>query len=135
MDILLGDTWRLGLSGAQFSFCKLVRKLFEGLDDFCAAYLDDIIIFSTSWELHLEHLAVVLEMIANAHLTLNRRKCVFANAELDFLGHHITLKAIQRRIQKVDAVIKFPRPRNRKQVQSLLGFAGIIASIYRAILS
>lgn len=44
-----------GLSGAPSSFCKLVRKLFEGLDDFCAAYLDDIIIFSTSWELHLEH--------------------------------------------------------------------------------
>ena len=53
--------WRymaFGLSGAPSRFCKLVRKLFEGLDDFCAVYLDDIIIFSTSWELHLEHLAV-----------------------------------------------------------------------------
>src|SRR6218665_2277505 len=42
----------------------------------------------------------------------------------NFLGHHITLKAIQPQIQKVEAVLKFPRPRNRKQVQSLLGIVG-----------
>lgn len=88
----------------------------EGLEDICAAYLYDIIIFSTSYELHLKHLTAVLERIANAHLTLNLRKCVFANAELDFLPHHVTLQAIQ----KVEAVLKFPRPKNRKQVQALL---------------
>src|SRR6218665_154285 len=81
--------WRymaFGLSGAPSSFCKLSRKLFEGLDDFCAAYLDDISIFITSWELHLEHLTVVLERIAHAHLTLNLRKCVFAMRNWIFWG-------------------------------------------------
>src|SRR6218665_1256331 len=86
--------------------------------------MDDIIIFSTSWEMHLGHFAVVFERIAHAHLTLNLRKFVFANAELDFGGHHIMLTAIQPLVQKVEAVLKFPRPRNRKQVQSLLGIAG-----------
>ena len=48
--------------------------------------MDDIIILSTEWKLHLQHLTVVLERNANAHLTLNLNKCVFANAELDFFG-------------------------------------------------
>lgn len=51
----------------------------------------------------------------------------FANAELDFLPHHVTLQAIQ----KVEAVLKFPRPKNRKQVQALLWIAGY----YRKYLS
>jgi len=50
---------------------------------------------------------VVSERIANAHLTLNLRKCVFANAELDFQGRHITLQAMKPIIQKVEAVLKF----------------------------
>src|SRR6218665_3520597 len=69
--------------------------------------------YLTTWMRHCAHV----------YLTLNPRKCVFANAELDILGYHITLKVIQPRIQIVEAVLKFPRPRNRKQVQSLLGIA------------
>lgn len=66
-------------------------------------------------------------MIAKAHSTLNLRKCVFANAELDFLGHRVLSHAIQPRIQKVEAVLKSPLPKNRKQVQSLLANCGILS--------
>lgn len=66
----------------------------------------------------------MLERIAKPHLNLNMRKCVFPNAELDSLGHYITLQAIQPKIQKVEAVLKLQRPKNRKQVQSLLKVAG-----------
>jgi len=119
--------WRymaFGLRGAPATFSKLVRKLFEGFEDFCAAYLDDIIIFSRSWELHLHHLKLVLERVSQAHLILNLKKCVFANAELDFLGHHVGLNKIQPRLQKVHAVLNFPQPTSKKQIQSLLGIAG-----------
>ena len=102
----------------------MVRKLFEGFEDFCSAYLDDIIISSRSWELHLHHLMSALERVSQAHLILNLKKCVFANAELDFLGHHVGLNQIQSRLQKVHAVLNFPQPTSKKQIQSLLGIAG-----------
>ena len=119
--------WRymsFGLRNAPATFSRLVRKLFMGMEKFCDAYLDDIIIFSRTWLNHLDHLRQVLLRIQQAHLTLNLKKCVFANAEIDFLGHHVGLNAIQPRVQKVEVLLRFPQPTNRKQVQSLLGLAG-----------
>ena len=60
----------------------------------------------------------------HAKLKLNVKKCVFANAELDFLGHHVGLNCIRPRLQKVEALLAFLQPTNKKQVQSLLGAAG-----------
>src|SRR6218665_255617 len=54
----------------------------------------------------------------------NIRKCEFANAKLDFLGHTLSLNIVQPRQRKVEALLKFPAPNNKKQVQSLLGLAG-----------
>jgi len=61
--------------------------------------------------------------IREAGLTLNRRKCEFAVAELDYFGHHVGLGRVTPRQQKVEALLKFPRPTNRKQLQSFLGLA------------
>lgn len=57
-------------------------------------------------------------------MTLNHTKCVFAAAEVDYLGHHIGLGKVQPREKKVEALLSFPRPQNRKQLQSFLGLAG-----------
>lgn len=51
-----------------------------------AAYLDDIVISSTTWEEHLKHLESVLECLQSAGLTINTSKCVFAKAETEYLG-------------------------------------------------
>ena len=59
-----------------------------------------------------------------ANLKLNIRKCEYANAKLDFLGRTLSLNMVQPRQQKVEALLKFPAPTNKKQVQSLLGLAG-----------
>lgn len=113
-----------GLRNAPSTFSRLVKKLFAGLDPFCDAYLDDVIIFSENWVDHLDHLRQVLSRIEKARLTLNVKKCVFANAEIDFLGHHLGLNQIRPRSQKVEVLLAFPQPKNKKQVQSLLGLAG-----------
>jgi len=80
-----------------------------GLHVFCAAYLDDIIIFSDTWEEHLFNLRVVLSRIRAANLTPN--KCYFAVAEVDYLGHHVGLGIVQPQV-----VIDFPAPTNRRQL-------------------
>jgi hypothetical protein len=113
-----------GLKNAPASFSRLITKVLNGLNEFCDAYLDDIIIFSLAWSDHLVHLRKVLSRIADACLTLNLAKCVFANASVDFLGHHIGIDGVQPRLKKVEAVLKFPRPATKKQVQSFLGLAG-----------
>jgi hypothetical protein len=113
-----------GLRNAPATFSRLVSRLLLGLEDFSAAYLDDILIFSETWQDHVKHLRAVFTRIQNAGLTLNQEKCEFAVAEIDYLGHHIGLNKVQPREQKVTALLNFPRPTNRKQLQQFLGLAG-----------
>ena len=119
--------WRVmpfGLKNAPATFCRLVTKLLKNLEDFAAAYLDDILIFSKTWNEHVNHLKQVFDRIRNAGLTLNKNKCVFGVAEIDYLGHHIGLGKVQPRENKINALVNFARPTNRKQLQSYLGLAG-----------
>jgi len=119
--------WRFlpfGLRNAPATFSRLVIKLLKGLENFSGAYLDDVIIFSDTWEEHLQHLTAVFERIRQAGLTLNKKKCEFACAELDYLGHHVGRGQVEPRRTKVEALLAFPRPTTRKQIQSFLGLGG-----------
>jgi len=105
-----------GLRNAPPTFSRLVSKLLLGSDVFCAAYLDDVIILSDTWEEHLSHLRIVLSRIRAANLTLSPSKCCFAVAEVDYLGHQVGLGRVQPRAKKVQAVLDFPAPTNGRQL-------------------
>jgi len=113
-----------GLRNAPGTFQRLVRKVLTGLEMFTGAYLDDIIIFSNTWEEHLEHLKLVFDRIRQASLTLKKAKCVFASAEVEYLGHVVGLGKVAPRSAKVEAILKFKRPTDKKQLRSFLGIAG-----------
>lgn len=116
-----------GLRNAPATFSKLVEKLLYGLDSFTGAYLDDIIIFSDSWEDHMRHLQLVFQRIQDAGLTIKRSKCAFASAEVEYLGHIVGLNSVQPRKAKVEAILSFPRPQDCKQLRQFLG----ISNYYR----
>ena len=65
-----------------------------------------------------------LSRIRAANLTLSPSKCCFVVAEVDYLGHHVGLGRVQPRAKKVQAVLDFPAPTNRSQLQQFLGLAG-----------
>ena len=113
-----------GLRNAPATFQRLVQRVLVGLDEFTAAYLDDILIFSNSWQEHICHIKEVLKRIRQAGLTIKASKCDFATAEVDYLGHTIGLGKVAPRDAKVLALQNFPRPNNKKQLQSFLGLAG-----------
>ena len=47
-----------GLQGAPATFQRLMDRLVQGMEDHAAAYLDDLVIFSTTWEEHLQHIDI-----------------------------------------------------------------------------
>ena len=67
-----------GLQGAPATFQRIVDKLLDGLGDYASAYIDDIIAFSPTWELLLQHLEPVLRRVRDTWLTIKKRKCQFA---------------------------------------------------------
>uniref|UniRef100_A0A8P4KK44 ribonuclease H n=1 Tax=Dicentrarchus labrax TaxID=13489 RepID=A0A8P4KK44_DICLA len=113
-----------GLHGAPATFQRLMDQVLCGFTDFAAAYLDDIVIYSTTWEEHLEHLNAVLDRLHAAGLTINSSKCVFAAAETKYLGHSIGNGVIRPQVNKIQAIGSCPLPHTRKQLRSFLGMAG-----------
>ena len=102
---------------------RLAKKL-SGYEEFAEAYFKDIVFFSNLWNEHLEHLRTVFLKIREAGLTLKSNQYDFTNAEIDYLGHHIGQGKVQPREAKIEAIVNFPRPVNRKQMQTFLGLAG-----------
>lgn len=83
-------------------------------------YLDDIVVFGSTPQEHLERLREVLQRISDVGLKLNN-KCVFDVTELSFLGHKVSGAGIAPLQPKVDALQAAPIPTDLTQLRSFLG--------------
>lgn len=113
-----------GLHGAPATFQRMMDQLLHGTEDYAAAYLDDIIIFSHSWEEHQKHLKDVLTRIKTAGLTIRPDKCALAKSETQYLGFVLGHGVIRPQVGKVEAVKGAKQPVTKKQVRSFLGLVG-----------
>ena len=113
-----------GLSGAPATFQRLMDEVLRGLDDFSAAYLDDIVIYSNTWEDHLQHLQTVLQSLQGAGLTAKPSKCQFGMFHCRYLGHVVGSGKVRPEQDKMQAVEAFPTPRTKKEVRTFLGLTG-----------
>ena len=112
-----------GLAQAPAYFQALMNEVLKGLG-FCLAYLDDILIFSSSEEEHLKHLEIVFERLRQAGLKLKHKKCSFFKSQLHYLGHVISGNGIQALPEKLTAIQNMPIPTNPKEVRQVLGLSG-----------
>jgi hypothetical protein len=97
--------------------------LANGRWEFCLIYLDDIIIFSKSFNEHCKHLNDVLSVLNKANFQLNPPKCSFATPEIDYLGHTININGFKPLSTNIDAIIKTPDPTSAKQIHTFLQMA------------
>ncbi|TKS65190.1 Retrovirus-related Pol polyprotein [Collichthys lucidus] len=68
-----------GLRNAPATFQRLMNKVVCGLEG-CAVYLDDVVVYSESWEEHLHRVKALFDRLLWANLTINLAKCEFAKA-------------------------------------------------------
>jgi len=96
----------------------------NGLDDFAAAYLDDLIVYSAAWKEHLAQLRVVMEHLRTAGLTAKPPKCQFGMSQCTYLGHVVGNGLVCPEPSKIQSVESFLTPANKKQVRRFLGLTG-----------
>ncbi|KAI9999614.1 hypothetical protein NQD34_018344 [Periophthalmus magnuspinnatus] len=113
-----------GLHGAPATFQRLVDEVLRGAEDYAAAYIDDIVIFSQSWEEHLRHLSDVFRRIQEAGLVINAQKCHIAKPEVQYLGYVIGAGGIHPQVSKVEAISATPLPNTKRRLRSFLGLVG-----------
>ena len=117
-----------GLTNAPATFQRLMENCMGDLHlSYCLLYLDDIIVFSSSYEEHLVRLEAIFAKLKDARLKLSPSKCHFLCKEIKYLGHMISEKGIGVDPEKISCVKDWPVPKSVKQVQGFLGFT----SFYR----
>lgn len=112
-----------GLKTAPAAFQRLMNTLFHGWSD-VMVYLDDALIASKTWEEHLIRLREVLERLKEANLTINLEKSDFGRAQVQYLGYIVGLGQVAPLESKVQAILEYPNPRNRRELRRFLGMVG-----------
>ena len=114
-----------GLTGAPATFQRLMNGVMSDfLFNFLLVYLDDLLIFSQSFDDHLQHLEKILKKLSETGLKLNLEKCQLLRPEVSCLGHTISAKGVSCQDEKTEVVRKWPVPHTTKELRSFLGFAG-----------
>ena len=114
-----------GLTNAPATFQRLMESCLGDTNMMsCLIYLDDIVVFSSTFEEHVERLTHVFQRLMDAGLKLSPSKCFLFQSELRYLGHVISNKGVAPDPDKLECVKQWPVPTSVDEVQSFLGFVG-----------
>ena len=112
--------WFIRIRPNAFRSPKRIDKVLRGLH-FCYAYMDNLLIASTTTDEHLQHVRLVFERLSEHGVVVNPHKCVFGVTSLTFLGHHIDQHGISPLQEKVRAVRNFPQPSSQQKLREFMG--------------
>jgi hypothetical protein len=114
-----------GLSGAPATFLKAMNTTLHPVLRKCVlVFFDDILIYSHNFAEHVQHVRLVLELLAKDQWQVKLSKCLFAQRQLRYLGHIISEQGVATDPAKVEAVLSWPAPVSVKELRSFLGLAG-----------
>ena len=106
------------------TFQRLTEFVLVGLQwEQCLIYLDDVIVFSDTFDAHLQRLDTVFTRLSGAGLKLKPGKCYLAQPAVKDLGHIVSSGGISPNPEKVEAISQFPTPTSAADLKSFLGLA------------
>jgi len=113
-----------GYINAPSAFQRVMNDiLWEGLYKRCVVYIDDILLFGSTYEEQRENLEWVLNKCAECNVKLRLSKCQFGVEKVDFLGFQLSGDGIAPCLSKFDAVFDNV-PTSKEEVKTLLGKLG-----------
>ncbi|XP_019360160.1 PREDICTED: protein Wnt-7a [Gavialis gangeticus] len=112
-----------GLSGAAAIFQRLMDWLLAPHQGYAAAYIDNIVIYTETWEQHLKALRAILLELRQLGLTANPKKCALGKEETKYLGFVVGQGWVRPLADKVAAIREYLAPTTKKQMRAFLGLA------------
>ncbi|CAF2749573.1 unnamed protein product [Rotaria sp. Silwood2] len=105
-----------GITNGPPTFQRIVNNILGSSRwKYSLAYLDDVIIYSSSFNEHLEHLDDILARLSAANFRLNIDKCKIARSTIKFLGHQIDHGNIKPDHEKIQALLATNEPKTSKE--------------------
>lgn len=97
---------------------RLTNDVVSGVSG-CEAYIDDVILYSNSWDKYLETIKALFVHLSDAQLTIDLAKSEFGQGTVSYMGHVVGQGKVKPIDAKVKAICNFPIPQNKKQCDSL----------------
>jgi len=95
--------------------------------------MDDVVIFSDSWDAHIRHIDQVLTKLQSAGLTANPAKCKWGGQTMEFLGHQVGNGRMSLPSHREEAFWKYTRPHTKKGLRSFLSTIGFYRRYVRQL--
>ncbi|MBW0592956.1 hypothetical protein O181_132671 [Austropuccinia psidii MF-1] len=114
-----------GIKNAPAHFQRIRDTIFkeEILEGWMMIYIDEIIIYSETFEDHVKYIDRVPSECTPINLKISLKKCNFGQQELLALGHKVSGFSLAIDPNKVEVVLKKPVPKTIKEMKSFLGLA------------
>lgn len=113
-----------GLANAPSIFQRAINTMLNGVSQKLAlAYMDDLLVPSKTIQEGFDRLESIFILLRNAKLTLNLKKCAFFQEKIDYLGYEISSEGVRPGTNKIEAVKRFPIPKNVHEVRQFVGLA------------
>ena len=117
-----------GMINSGATFQRVMELAIKGLQwQICIIYVDDCIIFSSTFDEHIDRLRMVFQRLREANLKIKSRKSELLKREVTFLGFRVTGNGIKPDPNNVAKVLQWPVPANVIGVKQVLG----LCSYYR----
>ena len=114
-----------GVKNAPGSFQREMRRVLSGrLNKGVFVFIDDIIVYSSTVDEHIDLVDWVLSRLEKTEYFANPKKCEFLKDEVNFLGHVVKRDGVSMQQHKVRAISEWPVLQSVKDVRSFLGLAG-----------
>jgi hypothetical protein len=115
-----------GLRNAPGTFKRAIDIILSGIKwKTGLVYLDDVIIFSSSHDMHLKHVNEALNLFGKAGLSLKLIKCHFFKEAVDYLGHIIRPGKLAVSEKNTAALRNAPVPKTQTELHSFLGLCNV----------
>ena len=109
-----------GLKNAGATYQRLVNRMFQKhIGTTMEVYIDDMLVKSTTAELHISHLSEAFQILRNYNMKLNPAKYAFRVSAGKFLGFIVNHRGIETNPDKIKVVFDMPSPSGIKEVQRL----------------
>ena len=113
-----------GINLGPSTFSYVLGKVLASCHNFALNYLDDIIIFSRTWEDHLRYLEEVFKQLKHADLKIKHSKCKFFKSKVHYLGYLVDVDGVQPLPEKLEAIKKLLVPTNVDELCQFLCITG-----------
>ena len=125
----------MGLATASGVFSKFIDEVFKGLKWHCIlTYIDDVLIYTSTFEKHMTALDAVFNRLDEHGLTLGAKKCHFCTSSVRFLGHVVSLDGIHPDPSKIAAIdrLSLDDVIDKKGLRALMGIFGYYRKFCKA---